>query len=36
MFILKGVVVNIDPCRQYMTSEDEVGFKAIKLENLKE
>ncbi|CAH1447487.1 unnamed protein product [Lactuca virosa] len=30
----KAVVVSIDPCRQYLTSEDEVGFKAIKLENL--
>ncbi|CAH1431126.1 unnamed protein product [Lactuca virosa] len=30
----KAMVVSIDPCRQYLTSEDEVGFKAIKLENL--
>ncbi|CAH1428713.1 unnamed protein product [Lactuca virosa] len=30
----QAVVVSIDPRRQYLTSEDEVGFKAVKLENL--
>ncbi|CAI9273827.1 unnamed protein product [Lactuca saligna] len=30
----KVVVISIDPCRQYLIREDEVGFKAIKLENL--
>ncbi|CAH1421401.1 unnamed protein product [Lactuca virosa] len=29
-----AVVISIDPRRQFLTSEDEVGFKAIKLENL--
>ncbi|CAH1450543.1 unnamed protein product [Lactuca virosa] len=31
---IQAVVVSIDPCRQYLTNEDEVGFKDIKLENL--